>query len=149
MKYAAYNHNRDIYISFSSTDRPIAKSKSIICVGDHALFTVKANETAIPVTELISRYDKELVVVEYHVLELYESDIIEHVEYLKNLVLHSEQFKSTISVGFSGLSSDKDSRVITADFSMPAQQKFVHIPTKSLTYGTTKVVTTENNTSEE
>lgn len=149
MKYAAYNHNRDIYISFPSKDRPTAKSKSIICVGDHALFTVKANETTIPVTELISRYDKELVVVEYHVLELYESDNKEHIDYLQQLVKSSEQFKSTISISFSGLSSDKDSRVITADFSMPAQHKFVHIPTKSLTYGTTKVVTTENNTSEE
>ena len=140
MKHSIYNHNRDIYISFPATKMLFAKSGNIICHGDLALFTVKANEAHLEVTELVKKNCPTSVNVDLiekdmlQVLVLYVSDDKDHIAYLQNAVKESEQFRTALTVNFTGLSSDKDSRVITADFALPMQHKFVHLNTLSLRY---------------
>jgi hypothetical protein len=136
MKHAVYNHNRDIYISYPLPEMPLAKSGNIICANGLALFTVNVKEAETPVIDLIKdkwplyHGNPEMI----HILVLYVSNDKSHQDYLKATVLESDEFRATITVNINGMTGSLDSKVVSADFSLPHQQRFVHLNTKSLRY---------------
>lgn len=140
MKHAVYNHNRDIYISYPIDQVPFAKCGNIICKDDFVIHVVKAKEVETKTFDLAIAncpldFNVDFITSDdLQVLVLYVSDNTDHIKYLQDAIMETEQFRNSLKINFTGMSSDENSRVVTADYNLPMQHKFTHLNTLSLRY---------------
>jgi len=134
MNYPIYNHNREIYISVPANNDSVLSTGNIVCSDDRALFTVKIQENGQTLETILSNRPGFITTGKLHILELYNANNQDHVRYLKCSVMESPQFISELGINFYKIDCSSNGEVLRASYNLPAQQKFVHINTLSLTY---------------